>query len=115
MRCQGGSMRAISVKQPHADRIRRGEKTMEVRSWRTHHRGPLLICSSQRPQIDGLPAGVTRAIVDVHDCRPFMPEDAAAACIAWAPGQWAWCLRHVTATSAVRVKGKLKIFDFPAQ
>lgn len=41
---------ALSVRQPWADRIARGIKTIELRTWRTNYRGPLLICAaSKRP------------------------------------------------------------------
>ena len=36
-------LRAITIRQPHAHLILTGEKLIEHRSWRTHHRGPLLI------------------------------------------------------------------------
>ena len=36
-------LRAITIRQPHAHLILTGEKPIEHRSWRTHHRGPLLI------------------------------------------------------------------------
>lgn len=42
-------MKALSVKSPHAQRIALGQKTLEIRSKRTHYRGDLLICVSQRP------------------------------------------------------------------
>ena len=69
-------MKALSVQQPWASLIADGYKTIEVRSWATKHRGPLLICTSARPKIvmdDGtvLPCGQALALVDVIDCRPF--------------------------------------------
>ena len=33
-------MKALSVPQPWAEVIARGEKTIEVRTWSTKHRGP---------------------------------------------------------------------------
>jgi len=39
-------MKALSVKQPWANKIASGEKTIEVRTWYTHYRGPLLIVLS---------------------------------------------------------------------
>src|SRR4051812_27857681 len=66
-------MRAISVKPQWADLIASGKKTLEIRSRRTLHRGPLLICATK-------PGGVARCVVNVTDCRPFLPQDAIAAC-----------------------------------
>lgn len=42
-------MKAISIKQPFAYYIALGQKPIEIRSWATSYRGPLLICSSQKP------------------------------------------------------------------
>jgi hypothetical protein len=42
-------MKALSVKQPWAELIASGIKTIETRIWHTHFRGPLLICSSKKP------------------------------------------------------------------
>jgi hypothetical protein len=46
-------MYALSVKQPWAELIARGEKRIEYRSWRTNHRGDLLIVASKSPDEDG--------------------------------------------------------------
>jgi len=40
-------MKAISLKQPWANFIRDGRKTIETRAWKTEYRGDLLICSSK--------------------------------------------------------------------
>lgn len=43
-------MKALSVKQPWACLLVEGVKKIEVRSWVTAHRGPLLICASAVPK-----------------------------------------------------------------
>ncbi len=48
-------MKALSVKQPWANAIASGEKTIETRKWFADYRGPLLIVSSKQPRIQ--PAG----------------------------------------------------------
>ena len=40
-------MKALSVKQPWASLIASGKKSLEIRTWRTDHRGPLLIVASR--------------------------------------------------------------------
>lgn len=42
-------IRALTVRQPWASDIVDGVKTIEVRSRHTHHRGPLVIHASARP------------------------------------------------------------------
>lgn len=39
-------MKALSIRQPWAQEIADGFKTLEFRSWSTTYRGPLLICAS---------------------------------------------------------------------
>ena len=82
-------MKGLSVRQPHAERIASGIKTLEIRSRPTKHRGPLLICASKALPPPGdrrfrdLPRGVAICTVEVVGCRPFAPGDARAACVRW--------------------------------
>lgn len=111
-------MKALSVKNPHAHRIATGEKTLEIRSRATHHRGSLLICASARPVSPAgdwrhLPAGVMLCVVDLIDCRPMTPADAKAACIDFIPGHFAWVLSNVRPAKQVPIKGQLSLFNVP--
>ena len=45
---------AISIKQPWAELILSGRKTIEVRSWTTQHRGPLFLHAGAKPANDAL-------------------------------------------------------------
>jgi hypothetical protein len=63
-------MRAITVRQPWAHLIVTGRKSVEHRSWRTHHRGPLLIHAGQEidqdgPEIKQLVLGAIIGVVDL--------------------------------------------------
>ncbi len=40
-------MKALSIRQPWADLILRGRKTLELRTWTVKYRGPLAIHASQ--------------------------------------------------------------------
>src|SRR5439155_3362324 len=72
-------MKALSVKQPLSNLIASGQKTIEMRTWRTAYRGDLLVVSSKVPKIE--PAGYAFAIVRLVDCRPMTMEDEGAACL----------------------------------
>ena len=61
-------MRAISIRQPWATLISLGHQKHEDRSRRIAL-GPLLICASAKPKIEGMPTGVALAIVDVVAMR----------------------------------------------
>lgn len=102
-------MTGLSVRQPWASMIARGEKTIEVRSWSTRHRGPLLICAAAKPYRDE-PTGVALAVVDVVDCRQFLAGDEAAACCGGEAGDFAWVLASVRTIEPVPVKGALGLF-----
>jgi hypothetical protein len=94
---------ALSVVAPAGDRIRSGEKRLEVRSWAPDTPLPLrdlLIVqnkqrlSSSRPTED--PNGVAIALVDVLAVREWRSDEVAAACAsAWEPGWFAWELTNV--------------------
>src|SRR5262245_57524232 len=98
-------MKALSVRQPWASLIASGKKTIEVRSWRTHYRGPLLICAAKRPIGLG-PVGVAMAVVNLLDVRRFNPDDSPAACVEATPDVFAWVLSDVRRIDPFPVTGK---------
>jgi hypothetical protein len=127
-------MKALSVRQPHASLIEAGKKTLEIRTRRTHHRGPLLICASlsnANKEGDGLPKGVALCIVDVVDCRPMTEADVDAACVnpwtmqgasavegrqlgAGEPARkeyFAWVLKNPRPVTQRQVKGNTGLFN----
>lgn len=104
-------MKALSVRQPWAEKILRGEKTIEVRSWTTRYRGPLLICAAAK-KCDNLPTGVAVCVARLSDVRPIATTDHAAACCAVDPlREFAWVLTDVRPVDAVPIKGKLGLFE----
>jgi hypothetical protein len=106
-----GTYKALSVRQPHAGRIERGEKTLEIRSRRTHFRGQLLICASASPKVEGEPTGCAVCLVEVVGCDKMTPDDSAAACVPYMPGKWAWELRNSVPVERIPVKGRLGFYD----
>lgn len=115
-------MKALSIKQPWAQLIAQGDKTIEVRSWVTKYRGPLLIVASRSPIVsapleDGtgtriLPVGAAICVVGLVSVRPLLFSDVEAACLsAFPPGQWAWILENPRPVRPVPVMGRLKIFE----
>ena len=67
-------MKAISLKQPWANLVACGYKTLETRTWTTSYRGELLICSSASGEIE--PTGCALALVKLVDCREMEDGDA---------------------------------------
>lgn len=116
-------MKTLAIRQPYAALILAGAKTIEVRSWPTAHRGPMLIVASGKPlqiDIDGesatLPTGCQVCIADVTDCRPLTAADLEAAYLPddFDPaGQFAWTLANVREVAPAHHKGRLRLYDTP--
>ncbi len=102
--------KAISLKQPWANLVAEGKKTIETRKWNTRYRGDLVICSSQKPDIH--PAGYAICVVEVYDTRPMQKKDEKAACCKVYSKAHSWFLRNLRPINPpIPVKGKLSIFD----
>lgn len=120
--------RALCVKQPYAslmttptsrddDGEYHAEKSIEVRTRNTNHRGDLLICASAKPVIPGCPAGATCGLVDLYDVKrveDFTEEDWKATCIPVnlrPRSGYGWMLRNPRRVVEMPVKGQLGIYD----
>lgn len=109
--------RALSVQQPWAELIRSGRKTIELRTWTTNYRGPVLICAGRRfdPrgaswEVDGA-RGMAVCVVELHDIRPATLNDEQAACFPPDPEKnLAWLLRDARAIEPFPVQGRLSLF-----
>lgn len=119
-------MRALSVRQPFAEWIADGSKTIEFRTWLTHYRGPLVIVSSAlvhsseraREQYkaakDAMPLGVTVCIVNLVDVRTWRPDDAPAARIAGGFREGlAWVLDRPRRVRPTQIKGRTMLYEMP--
>jgi predicted transcriptional regulator len=47
-------MKALSLKQPYAELVVSGKKTIELRKWNTHFRGEFLVHASKNPDEDAM-------------------------------------------------------------
>ena len=103
------TLKALSVKQPWANMIASGEKRIETRTWKTRHRGNLLIVSSKSPRIE--PAGYAVARVTLVDCRPMTADDEEAACCSLYPKAIAWVLEAIRRIQPFPVKGTMGIYE----
>ena len=107
-------MKALSLRQPWANLIADGRKTIETRTWRTRYRGPLAIHASARPYAD-LPTGGIVAVAWLYGCRPMEETDEEAACIALYDGAYAWLLSDVQAIELIPCKGMLGLWTPPPE
>jgi hypothetical protein len=86
-------MKALSVKQPWANMIASGRKTIETRRWGTTYRGPLAIASTKIPNVK--PAGCVLAVATLTDCRPMRFSDEQRAHVGYERGLYAWILADI--------------------
>jgi len=108
-------VRAISIRQPWAELIVRGEKDVENRSWRTRHRGPLLIHAGIVADRDScerhaIPKDVARgAIVGVVELVDVTQTRTSG----WhLEGQWGWYLvRAKRFKKPIPMKGQRTLFE----
>jgi len=116
-RAQGepSSLMALSIRQPYAEAIIRGEKVEEYRSWSTNHRGPLVIHAAstkprpadlaQYPRVDPgeLVYGALVGVVDVVDVLFDNHEEC-----------YVWILEKPRKLAEPLVcKGKLNLWQVP--
>ena len=104
-------MKALSLKEPWASKILNGEKTIETRTWKTKHRGPLLLCASKKPE--SAIAGHAFATCNLVDVVPMTEEHEKLACCEVYPGVWAWILEDIVPVELFRVRGFPGLFDVP--
>jgi len=116
-------IKALTIRQPWAYAILHLGKDVENRSWRTHHRGPLLIHAAARPErnpgemlaeymnrppseqsLRDLPVGCIVGVVYLSDCI----RDSKSK---WAnKGAWHWLLRSARAIEPVNCMGRLGLW-----
>jgi|SRR3989344_3260527 len=102
--------KALSLKQPYANLVATGKKTIETRKWTTKYRGDLLIYSSKVPDI--YPAGHALCVVELYDIKPIRKQDEKAACIKLYTGVYAWLLRNLRVLpKPIAIKGSLGIYE----
>lgn len=117
-------MKAISILNPHAHHISTGEKSIEVRSWSTDHRGPLLVCTSRGWDRGNMTRdearqtiykyGVALVVVDLVDVRELREDDTHHSLIAFRKDHYAWVLaRPRPLLKPFPVTGRLMLYDVP--
>jgi len=107
--------KALSVRQPWASLIASGRKSIELRSWATTYRGPLLVCSGSAlwrgADYPIGPRGVALCWVRLVDVREATPEDETAACLLPPPDyRYAWVLDSPRPVREASVKGRLGLW-----
>lgn len=110
-------IRCLSVRQPWASLIASGVKTIELRTWRTNYRGPLIVCSAVGgdPRLchkhgDG-PRGFALCVVNVVDCRRAVHGDTRRSVFPAGPEHYAWILADARPIEPTLIVGRLSFFE----
>lgn len=101
-------MKAISIKDPWAELIANGEKTIETRTWKTKYRGKILVVASKLPKTKN--SGLAIAVTEIVDCRPMELNDAKEACCNIYDRANSWDLKNTRRIKPFPIKGKLNVY-----
>lgn len=111
--------KALMVKQPYAEDLATGAKTIEIKKCRTPYRGDVLICASKLPKIPPLLNSACLALVELYDVKPvseFTPEDWNATRVpvekrASIKYGYGWLFRNPRRVIEFPVHGQLGLFN----
>lgn len=108
-------MLTLSIRRPWIDHILTGRKTIEVRTWTTHHSGPLALHASKAPGdrvLRDLVPGCVVAVATVVDCVKLTRYDAHSAMMDpdAIDGLFGWVLDDVRRVCPFPVRGNARFF-----
>ena len=113
-------MRTIVLRQPWASLVLEGKKTIELRTWQTKHRGPVLIVAgkgidhadAKRHGWSNGPRGVALCVVDLTGVRPATSSDeTSAGCAPDTTREFAWCVSSPRPVRQVPMLGRLGLYE----
>ena len=117
-------MKALSLKQPFAELILQGRKTIELRKWNTSFRGPFYIHASKTPDTEAmkrfgfssLPTGQLVGKAMLVEVKHYQNEaehkaDQNKHCGSSAWGAHGFVLSGIERISPIPLKGKLNFFE----
>lgn len=110
-------MKALSIQPLYATLIALGEKFIELRSWKTDYRGPIVICAGKaqnKAEREGMLNGHAVAVVELEDVRPYVDETDRDLAFLFEDETfegYSWVFKSVTPIKPIPVKGRLSLFE----
>ena len=101
--------KCLSVKEPWAELIASGQKTIEIRSRRTNYRGKLYIHASLKPKTKN--SGMVIAVCELDYCQESRPYDSDAAKCLVGYADFSWFLSDIKRIKPFPVTGQLGIYN----
>lgn len=118
------SQKALTICQPYAELIVRGDKPIENRTWSTNYRGPLLIhAGKSRDWLDdedehlmpGMAFGAIVGRVTLVDCVRVQRLPPHLRDHEHANGPWCWVLTDIERFAVpIPCRGAQGLWDYPA-
>ncbi len=118
-------MKSLSLKQPFAELVVSGKKTIELRKWNTNFRGKFLIHSSKIPdeksmkkfKFDELPCGFIVGEAELVDVKKYknkkeLIKDRKLHLADESWGKYGFILKNVKKIKPIPAKGQLNFWDF---
>lgn len=102
-------VKAISIKEPWASMIANGQKTIEIRKWRTKYRGKIVLCASKVPKSEL--SGKAFALCSLEEIRPMKESDKKLSGGIYLKDHFTWILKDIKKINTFPVKGKMGIFE----
>lgn len=115
-------IKALTICQPSAELIARGEKPIENRTWPTNYRGPLAIhAGKSRAWLEEgdealypeMPFGAVVAVADLYDCVRWEALSDELKENEHANGPWCWLLRNVRRLKPIPYSGAQGLWLLP--
>ncbi|MEK6874506.1 MAG: ASCH domain-containing protein [Nanoarchaeota archaeon] len=122
-------MKALSLRQPWAELILQGRKTIETRTWNTRFRGRFLIHAAKQCQADdmckfgfsSLPTGCIVGVAEIIDIICYTSKDQfntdfhkhLFSVDNWTQSRYGYILNNVQRISHIPYSGKLNFFEIP--
>jgi len=118
-------MKVLSLKQPFAELVVSGKKTIELRNWNTKFRGKFLIHASKTPDskamkkfgFNNLPTGAIIGEAELENVKKYKnnldhkkDRNKHLADSSW--GKYGFVLKDAKRIEPIRAKGKLGFWDF---
>ena len=126
-----GRVVGLSIRQPWVELILSGRKSIEVRTWKTKHRGTLWLhagqrieataCSAHSVQSKGLVVASLVGCAELVDCIEFNRETwtslqpAHLNLISFDKPYFGWVLRNVRRVEPIPFRGSLGLMTIPAE
>lgn len=114
-------MKALTVCQPYAELIARGEKPIENRTWPTSYRGPIAIhagksrtwlCEGDAARYPGMDYGAVIATARLVDCRRVEDLLEPLRSNEHASGPWCWILTDIERIDPIQTRGAQGLWEW---